>query len=167
MTTVVAPSCYDAPFRSVSMPYCLVLRLVFTYHIREWWLGRCAMMALLLRLTCLVTSDTMSCRNRKGGIFSSLSLSFGRLMIASSISRVADIYGESNARMHAVMHHRNEQDTRVKTNQNCRFSLGKAIMRMHRHMTVVAATVAATAPIGQRRQIQPNPPRGKDVGKSE
>lgn len=38
-----------------------------------------------------VTSETMSCRNRKGGMFRSFSVSFGRVMIDSSISRVTAI----------------------------------------------------------------------------
>lgn len=41
--------------------------------------------------TCLVTSETMSWRKRKGGMLSSLSLSFGRLMMGSSICLVTEI----------------------------------------------------------------------------
>lgn len=60
-------------------------------------------------------------------MLSSLSLSFGRLMIASSICRVTAIYGEPNERI------TNTTDTRSENNATYfRFSVGK-VYHVHSH----------------------------------
>lgn len=46
----------------------------------------------------MVTSDTMSWRNRKGGMLRSLSVSLGRVIIGSSIWRVTAICGDARTR---------------------------------------------------------------------